>query len=62
LRLLPDPVQRAEFRAFAAVQLPSGEWQYKAPSGQHDDTVMSAMMMWHAIAKPQRKLQWAGAS
>jgi hypothetical protein len=49
--MLPDSAQRAEFRAYQATQSPSGNWQYSAPDGQHDDTVIAAMLAWHAASR-----------
>lgn len=36
-----DPVLIAELESFEATRLPSGRWRYEAPSGMHDDTVIS---------------------
>jgi hypothetical protein len=41
LRVLPDPVQLAELRAYAAERLPSGLVRYGAPGGMHDDCVVA---------------------
>lgn len=42
LKLLDVPFQRDEFRLFARKKMPSGRWEYNAPSGQHDDSVAAA--------------------
>lgn len=49
LQLLDDPDQKRELNAFQANQLPSGHWQYAAPAGEHDDTVIAAALAVHAI-------------
>lgn len=41
LRILPDPVQVGELRAFAAKRSVTGVVQYGAPPGMHDDTVIA---------------------
>ena len=41
IRIPDDPVLIAELEAFEATRLPSGRWRYEAPSGMHDDTVIS---------------------
>ena len=43
-----DPVLLAELEAFEAKRLPSGKWQYGAPGGMHDDTVISLMLAYRA--------------
>lgn len=41
IRFLHDPVATAELQAFEAKRLPTGAFQYNAPKGQHDDTVIA---------------------
>lgn len=48
VRLLDDPVQKAELLAFALERLPSGKYRYGAPPGQHDDTVIGLALAVHA--------------
>jgi phage FluMu gp28-like protein len=38
----------AELMAFEAGRLPSGRWQYAAPAGMHDDTVIALALAWWA--------------
>ena len=54
--MLPESVQRAEFRAYQATQTTSGNWTYSAPDGQHDDTVIAAMLAWHAMNRAPAQL------
>lgn len=53
LRLLNDPVQRAEHQAFRAEKLPSGLLRYRAPSGLHDDTVIAGALGYAACGLPR---------
>lgn len=48
LKLLPDDAQRRELNAFQAKQTPGGHWQYSAPDGEHDDTVIALALAVHA--------------
>jgi hypothetical protein len=48
LKLLPDADQRRELQAFQAHQSVTGHWQYGAPAGEHDDTVIALALAWHA--------------
>lgn len=47
-----DDALLAELRAFEANRLPSGRWQYAAPAGMHDDTVMALALAYWATAVP----------
>lgn len=49
LKLLPDENLKRELQAFQAHQLPSGQWQYSAPEGEHDDTVIALALAVHAV-------------
>lgn len=49
LRLLPDAVGRQELGQFTASQSPSGNWQYEAANGGHDDTVIARMLATRAV-------------
>jgi hypothetical protein len=49
IRILPDAVQLSELQAFEMERLPGGSIRYNAPSGLHDDTVMSLALAWHGI-------------
>lgn len=43
-----DPVLIGELEAYEAKRLPSGKWQYNAPDGMHDDTVIALALAWEA--------------
>ncbi len=47
-----DNTLLAELAAFQADMLPSGAWRYGAPSGMHDDMVMSLALAYWAVAMP----------
>lgn len=51
VRLLDHPVMTAELLAYDAERLPSGAMRYNAPSGQHDDCVVSLMLAWEAAGR-----------
>ena len=38
----------SELEAYEAKRLPSGKWQYNAPDGMHDDTVIALALAWYA--------------
>lgn len=47
IRILNDPVLIGELQAYEMERLPSGLMRYGAPSGMHDDCVMSLALAWH---------------
>lgn len=47
IRIPDDPVIVAELEAFEMERLPGGSFRYSAPSGLHDDCVMSLAFAWH---------------
>ena len=47
IRIPDDPVLVAELEAFEMERLPGGSFRYSAPSGLHDDCVMSLAFAWH---------------
>jgi hypothetical protein len=52
IRFLPDQVAMGEMRDFAFNRLPSGTYQFGAPSGKHDDTVIArALTAWELPEK-----------
>jgi phage FluMu gp28-like protein len=51
VRLLDYPPMTAELLAYDAERLPSGAMRYNAPSGQHDDCVVSLMLAWEAAGR-----------
>lgn len=59
LRILNDPVMIGELQAYEAERLPSGKFRYGAPSGMHDDMVMSLALAWHGVTSRHELLAWA---
>lgn len=53
IRILPDPVLIGELQAFEMDRLPSGLIRYGAPTGQHDDCVMSLALAWSGVYDAQ---------
>lgn len=49
--LLNDRVATAELKAFTSNRTMSGNYQYAAPKGQHDDTVIARMLAYHFVTK-----------
>lgn len=50
IKIINDPILIGELLSFEAKRSPSGSFQYSAPSGMHDDCVMSLAIAWDAIA------------
>lgn len=50
-----DPVLIGELQAFEGNRSPSGFMKYGAPSGLHDDTVMSLAIAWAALTGPREQ-------
>lgn len=51
---IPDnPTLLNELQAYSVERLPSGNFRYTAPSGLHDDMVMSLAIAWHGIVNRQ---------
>jgi hypothetical protein len=48
ITILNDPVLIEELMAYEVSRLPSGMVRYAAPSGLHDDCVMSLALAWSA--------------
>jgi hypothetical protein len=59
LKILNDPVLIGELQAYEAERLPSGKFKYGAPSGMHDDMVMSLALAWHGFKNRSNVLAWA---
>lgn len=55
VKILNDPTLIAELQSFGAERLPGGMTRYSAPSGMHDDMVMSLALAWYAAVKPRRQ-------
>ena len=50
IHILHDPVTIGELLSFEGKRTASGAMTYSAPSGLHDDTVMSLAIAWSAIS------------
>lgn len=50
IRIIKDTAMINELQAYEATLLPSGLVRYGAPSGLHDDCVMSLALAWHGCA------------
>lgn len=53
-----DPVLIGELQAFEATPLSSGSMRYAAPTGQHDDTVLSLAFAWHGLIAPREESRY----
>jgi len=51
IKIINDPVLIGELLSFESKRSPSGSFQYSAPAGMHDDTVMSLAIAWDAISE-----------
>ena len=49
IKIINDPVLISEHQAYEMERLPSGLMRYNAPSGMHDDTVMSTAIGWQGV-------------
>jgi len=47
IEILNDPILISELQAYEMERLPSGLLRYSAPSGMHDDCVMSLALAWY---------------
>jgi hypothetical protein len=52
LKIVNSPVMVGELLSFEAKRSPSGNYQYSAPDGMHDDCVMSLAIGWDAVSNP----------
>lgn len=48
IEIINDPLLIAELQAYSAERLPGGMTRYSAPSGAHDDMVISLCLAWYA--------------
>lgn len=55
IRILDDPTLIAELQSYEVERLHSGMVRYSAPSGMHDDCVMSLCLAWQGAMSTQRK-------
>jgi hypothetical protein len=49
IRLQDHPIQEQELVAFEQWRTPAGNYQYGAPSGTHDDTVIALSLAWYSV-------------
>ena len=55
IRLQPDPVLLNELNAYTMKRSSTGRWQYDAPSGGHDDTVLALALAYEAALRNQSR-------
>ena len=55
LRILNDPTLIGELQAYEMERLPSGLFRYGAPTGLHDDTVMSLALAWYGASNTRQR-------
>lgn len=60
IKIINDPVTVAELLSFEGKRSASGIMTYSAPTGMHDDTVMSLAIAWNAAQKSGRKVFFFG--
>lgn len=60
LRIIDDATLIAELQAYEMDRLPSGLMRYSAPSGMHDDCVMSLALAYQGVATSGPLLLWGG--
>jgi hypothetical protein len=58
IAIYDDPVLVGELQAFAMERLPSGRYRYGAPSGLHDDAVISLALAWHGAQFSGVGIDW----
>lgn len=58
LAILKDEVLKSELTAYTMERLPGGGWRYNAPSGGHDDTVISLALAWHGVSAGGSLVLW----
>lgn len=57
--LLPDDILLRELAAYTMRRSTSGQWQYSAPTGSHDDCVIALALAWYALNTPRVRLEFA---
>lgn len=55
IKILPDEVLVNELMSYEMEQLPSGLIRYSAPTGLHDDCVISLALTWQGSSRPKRQ-------
>lgn len=59
IRLLPDKIATEELRQFAYNRLSTGKYQFMAPQGKHDDTVIArALAVWDMPTLTLKDKHW----
>jgi hypothetical protein len=51
LSIMDEPVLISELLAYERRKTPAGNYQYSAPEGMHDDTVMALALAWNAAGR-----------
>jgi len=57
IRILNDEVLKNELLNFEERRLASGSFQYGAPGGQHDDSVMALAIAWDGLQAGERRFE-----
>lgn len=62
IKILDNPVLVGELLSFESRKTPSGNYQFSAPEGQHDDCVMSLAMAYYGLSgvNPRNVIAFAG--
>lgn len=62
IKILDNPVLVGELLSFESRKTPSGNYQFSAPEGQHDDCVMSLAMAYYGLSgvNPRSVIAFAG--
>lgn len=62
IKILDNPVLVGELLSFESRKTPSGNYQFSAPEGQHDDCVMSLAMAYYGLSgvSPRSVIAFAG--
>jgi hypothetical protein len=55
ITVMPDPVLLNEMNAYTMQRSATGKWQYNAPSGGHDDTVVALAIAYEAALRNQAR-------
>lgn len=55
ISIIPDPVLLNELNAYSMKRTATGKWQYEAPSGGHDDTVIALALAYEAALRNQSR-------
>lgn len=58
ITLQDDTIQLNEMKSYALKRLPSGRFQFGAPSGGNDDTVIATALSWHGLTESGHAGVW----